>query len=108
VPVVGEIAYYFTIPAGSDYRTIFPHGGKAPELEGRDGLFVVVYAGDVQILNLTGGGTTAPGQTRPTTYSDVLCFVSPSGLPDVYSDVSREGMALPPGAHSGPPPSIAP
>ncbi len=102
--VVGEVAYYFVIPPGSDFHTIFPKAGLAPELDGIDGLFVVTYAGDVQILNLSGGGTMLPGgPTRPTTFSDVVCVVSPDGTADVYEDVSHEDMALPPGAHSGPP-----
>ena len=108
-PVVGEIGSYFLIPTGSSLQSVFPNGGKTPELDGRDGLFVAVYAGDVRLPTVTGGGTTEPGSSpRPSTFSNVVCVVPPTGEVEVYSDVSKQGMALPPGAHTGPPPTVAP
>jgi hypothetical protein len=105
--VVGDIASYFVIPPGSDYHSIFPAAGKAPELDGIDGLFVVVYSGDVDVLNLVQSTLPAGVTAMPLTFRDALCFVAPSGAADVYYNVSRDNMALPPGAHSGPPPSMA-
>lgn len=99
-PVSGDVHAYFRIPSGSDYRQHFPAMGMSPELEGVDGAFVVVYSGQVEIGPLTG----IPGASVPAAHSDVLCVVLPSGgAPDVYVDVSRAGMNLPPGTTWGPP-----
>ncbi len=106
--VAGAIDNYFAIPAGSTLQTVFPSAGKTPELDGVEGLFVAVYDGDVRILNYTGGGPPAPGSTPQLLFQNVVCVVPPAGEVEVYSDVSHEGMALPPGAHIGPPPTIAP
>ena len=105
--VAGTISYYFVIPEGSSFQTIFPNAGKTPELDGRNGLFVAVYAGDVQILNYS-GGAWVPGWTPSFTFHNVVCVVPAAGEVEVYSDVSHQGMTLPPGAQSGPPPTIAP
>jgi hypothetical protein len=99
--VAGEIAYYFVIPAGSTFQNVFPNAGKTPELDGRDRLFVAIYAGDVRILNYTGGGTSAPGASpQPMTFQNVVCVVPATGEVEVYDNVSKQGMALPPGAQS--------
>jgi hypothetical protein len=103
--VSGEIADYFVIPAGSTFQTVFPNAGKTPELDGRDRLFVAIYAGDVRILNYTGGGTSAPGASpQPMTFQNVVCVVPATGEVEVYNNVSEQGMALPPGAQ---PPSVS-
>jgi len=102
--VAGEIADYFVIPAGSTFQTVFPNAGKTPELDGRDRLFVAVYAGDVRILNYTGGGTSAPGASpQSMTFQNVVCVVPATGEVEVYNNVSKQGMALPAGTQTGPP-----
>lgn len=100
----GDVSYYFAIPVGSSLQAIFPSAGKTPELDGVSGLVVFVYSGDVLLLLST--ATAMPdGPTQRSTYSDVLCAVSPAGRPDVYYDVARDGMRLPEGAQHGPVPS---
>ena len=89
--VIGDVTAYFRIPPGDEYRDYFPNMGLAPELDGSENAFVVVYDGEVSGL-LSG----QPGSTRgPVT--DAICVVTPDGA-NVYANVSRDGMVLPPGA----------
>jgi hypothetical protein len=105
--VAGAIGYYFVIPPGSSFQTIFPGVGLTPELDGLQGLFVAVYDGDVRILNYT-GGRPDPSATFQVNFQNVVCVVPPTGEVEVYSNVSHQVMALPPGAQVGSPPTIAP
>ncbi len=90
--ISGDVAAYFRIPEGNDYRDHFPEMGKSPELDGVSGAFVVVYEGPVE-----GPFTGVPGASHGPVV-DVLCVIPPDGDPFIYSDVSREGMSLPAGA----------
>ncbi len=92
----GRVAAYFRIPDGNDYRDHFPNMGRAPEIEGASGLFVVVYEGPV-----SGPFLGAPGASREPP-SDALCVITPAGEPLIYGDVSRDGMVLPAGAFVAP------
>jgi hypothetical protein len=96
-PAAGHIHAYFRVPAGHDIHDYLPAAGKSPELDGVSAL-VVIYDDPVRPLwPITG----VPGASRPP-LSNVVCVVTPSGEFDLYSDVSRAGMTLPPGAHLGP------
>jgi hypothetical protein len=90
--ISGDVAAYFRIPEGNDYRDHFPEMGLSPELDGVSGAFVVVYDGPVQGLFLG-----APGASSGPVV-DALCVISPDGYPNIYSDVSRDKMSLPAGA----------
>jgi hypothetical protein len=98
--VIGVVEVYFRIPPGDSYRTVLPKMATSPELEGVDGAFVAIYDGEVQALHLTG----QPGVERPK-LKDAICVVLPDGEPILYVNVSRENMAVPAGAHFGPPPT---
>jgi hypothetical protein len=101
-PVVGDVAYYFSIPQGSEFRAVFPSAGRAPELEGRDGLFVVLYSGEVMLTNLAHATSAPDGPTFRVFLQNVVCIVSdPMVTGDVYYDLSLTDMKLPPGAHEG-------
>jgi hypothetical protein len=95
--VYGSIQAYFRIPSGSTFWTIFPKAGKAPELDGVEQLFVVVYRDPVTIHAVMGGNPAA----SPETPTQVVCVITPIGETNIYSGVSREGLNLPPGAHLG-------
>jgi hypothetical protein len=59
-------------------------------------LLVVLYAGTARLPYLTG----IPG-ARDQTHEGVVCVVTPDGEPNVYSDVSRDGLRAPPGTAPG-------
>ena len=91
--VIGRVAAYFRVPEGNDIWDHFPNMGRAPEIEGKSGLFVAVYDGEVSGLFLG-----RPGASRePVT--DALCVLDADEGRDVYANVSRGGMRLPPGAY---------
>ncbi len=96
-PAAGHIHAYFRVPAGHDIHDYLPAAGKSPELDGVSAL-VVIYDDPVRPLWLITG---VPGASRAP-LSNVVCVVTPSGEFDLYTDVSRAGMTLPPGAHLGP------
>jgi hypothetical protein len=98
-PIDGTIDSYFKIPKGLEYRDVFPKMGLSPELDGAVSPFVVVYSGEVD-STLLGGRPDMP----KAKLTNVLCVVLAEGEPIVYADVSRDGMALPAGAHMGAPP----
>ena len=94
--IVGRVAAYFRVPEGNDIWDHFPEMGRAPEIEGKTGMFVAVYDGEVS--GLFSGGPGAPGATRgPVT--DALCVFEDEDVPNIYVNVSREGMRLPPDAY---------
>lgn len=91
--ILGRVAAYFRIPDGQDIWDHFPEMLRAPEIEGAGGIFVAVYDDPV-----SGPFLGRPGVPRmqPT---DVLCVITADAEPNIYSDVSRGGMTLPPGAY---------
>lgn len=96
-PAAGHIHAYFRVPAGHDFHEYLPAAGKSPELDGVSAL-VVVYDDPVSSVWMISG---VPGASREP-LSEVVCVVMPSGQLNLYSNVSRAGMTLPPGAHLGP------
>ena len=86
--VRGTVDRSFVIAESSDYRDYLPAMGDSPELEGRSGLLVVLYEDPAEVLYLTG----IPGASREPVANGVVCVVSPDRTPDVYTDVSREGL----------------
>jgi hypothetical protein len=91
--VIGRVASYFRIPEGNDIWHHFPRMGLSPEIEGRSDLFVAVYDGEVDAL-VSG----QPGASREP-LTDALCVIDGDLGPNLYVNVSREGMRLPPGAY---------
>jgi hypothetical protein len=95
--VSGKVAAYFRIPPGNDYHDYFPAAGRAPEIEGVSRAFVVVYDGEIR-----GPFSGVPGASHGPVV-DALCVIPPKGNPmadepNIYVNVSRLGMSLPPGA----------
>ncbi len=89
----GTVGVAFLVPPDTDVFGWVPGLEGSPELEGQDGSLVVVYDGEVFAPHLTG----IPGATRDPYHSEAVCVVTPDGEPNVYSDISRQGLALPPG-----------
>ena len=91
--IIGRVAAYFLVPDGNEIWDYFPKMGRAPEIEDESGLFVAVYDGEVE-----GPFLGAPGSSRgPVT--DALCVIADGNAPNVYVNVSRDSMKLPPGAY---------
>ena len=91
--IVGRVAAYFRVPDGNDIWDHFPKMGRAPEIKGKSSMFVAVYDGEVDAL-VSG----QPGASREP-LTDALCAFEDEGIPNVYVNVSRQGMRLPPGAY---------
>jgi hypothetical protein len=87
----GNVEAHVTLPAGITFWDVFPEAGLAPELDGVQGLELVVFAGDVTVSNI-GGMPNIPPQT---TLHNAVCVIMPDGTSNLYSDVPRQGMALP-------------
>ncbi len=102
--VIGSVAVRFVIPAGQDYHDVLPEAGDAPELEGISGATVIVYQGEVELRNVGG----IPGVPPETALRDAICVITPDGVPNVYSDVSRRGIRLPGATPTGSTPSGSP
>ncbi len=92
-PVEGVADIAFLVPPGTEVVEWVPGLSGATELDGHDGSLVVMYAGVAYLPNLTG----IPEATRDPTMSGVVCVVTPGGEPNVYTDVSRTGVRIPPG-----------
>ena len=88
------VVAWFTIPHGTDYRDHLPAMGLSPELEGVSSVYVVVYSGPMTMRYLTGQA----GVERDPRVTDVVCVVTADGFPNIYTDVSREGLSVPNGA----------
>ncbi|MES2209823.1 MAG: hypothetical protein V4515_06520 [Chloroflexota bacterium] len=76
-----------------EYRSALPKMLRAPELETDGPAFVVVYSGEAQVGGLSvapppldASGNTVAREPVPTTYSGVVCVVTPSG-PTIYVNV---------------------
>lgn len=89
--VEGEVEIAFLIPPGDDYRAYLPSMGQAPELENQSGALVVLYAGDATLPLLAG----IPDATRDPILHDAVCVLPVTGEPNVYADVSRDGVRIP-------------
>jgi len=89
---VADVA--FLIPPGTEYDDCVPGLAQSPELRGQAGSLVVLYKGSVGIAYLTG----IPGVPRDDIVEGAVCVVTPDGQPNVYSNVTREGLFVPPGA----------
>jgi hypothetical protein len=83
----------FIVPPGTEVVDWVPGLSGSPELEGQDESLVVLYAGEARHPYLTG----IPGATRDQVMEGVVCVVTPDGEPNVYSDVPRTGLRVPPG-----------
>jgi hypothetical protein len=83
----------FVVPARTSAADWLPGLDGATELDRHDGSLVVLYAGTARLPYLTG----IPGASRDQTLEGVVCVVTPDGEPNVYSDVSRDGVQVPPG-----------
>lgn len=92
--VAGTIDIAFVIPPAVRYDDAVPGFYGAPELAGQHGSLVLFYEGFATIKYLTG----IPSASREPTQRDIVCVVTPDGQPTIYEDVSREGIAIPPGA----------
>ena len=94
--IVGRVAAYFRVPEGNDIWDHFPKMGRAPEIEGKSGMFVAVYDGEVS--GPFSGDPGAPGATRePVT--DALCVFEDVGPSERLRQCFTRGMRLPPGAY---------
>lgn len=87
----GTVLARFVLPAGTGFGDAFPNAGLAPELEGVEGLELVVYEGEITVANLTG----VPDASRQTTFTDAVCVIRPDGTETLYTDISHQGISLP-------------
>lgn len=90
--VAGRIDTAFVIPVGQRYDELVPALSGSTELDGDQGSLVLFYAGTATIKYLTG----IPGASRDPTLQDVVCVITSDGQPNIYSNVSREGLIVPP------------
>lgn len=91
--IEGTIETAFIVPAGLQHEDFVPALAGAPELEGKGGSLFLFYEGTATIEYLTG----IPGATWDPAKENVVCVITPDGQPNIYSEVSSEGLVVPPG-----------
>jgi hypothetical protein len=88
---IGSVQAQVTLPEGMDFWDVFPNAGLAPELEGVSGIELIIYAGEVELTNVSG----IPGVPRDTIVDNAVCVIMPEGDANLYYDVPREGLTIP-------------
>ena len=87
----GTVSLSFELPKGVSFWDVFPDAGKAPELEGVEGLRLIIYKGPVELHNLPG----IPDAERQPIVQDAVCVVLPDGNANLYYEIPRTNMHIP-------------
>ncbi len=93
----GTAKVAFLVPPATEVTDWVSGLEGSPELKRTDGSLVVIYDGTVEAPYLTG----IAGATRDPYLEGAVCVVTPDGEPNVYSDVSADGLTIPPGVDLG-------